>query len=116
MDARMEECINQCLACQRICLETVQHCLTRGGKHADAEHIRLLLDCADICRTSADFMLRGSPLHVRTCAVCAEVCESCAESCESIGDDDTMRRCAEACRACAESCRTMAAEAKGAAA
>jgi hypothetical protein len=117
MDARMEECVNQCLSCYRVCLETVQHCLKRGGKHAEAEHIRLLLDCVDICHTSADFMLRGSPLHVRTCAVCAEACERCAESCESMaGDDDTMRRCAEACRACAESCRTMSAEAKGAAA
>ena len=28
------------------------HCLGLGGAHADHMHIRLLLDCADICQTS----------------------------------------------------------------
>jgi hypothetical protein len=31
----------------------------------------LLLDCAEICQTAANFMLRNSELHSRTCAVCA---------------------------------------------
>src|SRR3546814_6505076 len=53
-------------------------------------------------------MARGSDLHARTCATCAEVCERCAESCEQMGDDEQMRRCAEACRTCAQSCREMA--------
>ena len=29
--------------------------------------VRLLLDCAEICRTSADFMIRGSELHPHIC-------------------------------------------------
>jgi hypothetical protein len=71
-------------------------------------HVRRLLDCADICQASANFMLRGSELHMRTCAVCAEVCERCAESCERLADDPQMRACAEECRRCADSCRRMA--------
>ncbi len=59
----MEECIQNCLDCYRVCLEMVTHCLQMGGRHAEASHIRLLLDCVEICRTSADFMLRGSPRH-----------------------------------------------------
>ncbi len=91
-------------------METVTHCLQMGGKHAEAAHIRLLLDCAEICATSANFMLRGSELHARTCAVCAEICERCAEDCERIGpDDEMMQRCAEMCHRCADSCRRMAA-------
>ncbi len=105
----MQECIQNCLDCHRICVETAAHCLQMGGKHAEASHIRLLLDCADICQTSANFMLRGSDLHVRTCAVCAEVCDLCAQSCEQFGDDEQMRACVEVCRRCAESCRAMAA-------
>lgn len=105
----MQDCINNCLNCHNVCLETVSHCLQKGGRHAQAEHIRLLIDCAEICQTSANFMIRGSDLHTRTCAVCAEVCERCAESCEQFGDDEQMRTCAEACRRCAESCRRMAA-------
>ena len=109
MGPEMQQCIQNCMECHRICLETVAHCLQMGGKHAEATHIRLLLDCVEICQTSANFMIRGSDLHARTCAVCAEVCERCAEDCERIGsDDEQMRRCAEMCRRCAESCRRMA--------
>ena len=99
----MQSCIAECLECHRICLETVTHCLALGGKHASADHIRLLLDCANICATSADFMLRESAHHTSTCRVCAEVCEACAKECERMaGDDDLMRRCAQACTRCAE--------------
>ena len=100
--------------CHSICLQTVSYCLQMGGKHADPMHIGLLLDCGEICQTSANFMLRNSPLHGRTCGVCAEVCEQCAQSCEQVlgfansGDDEQVRVCADACRRCAESCRRMA--------
>jgi hypothetical protein len=84
------------------------HCLHMGGRHVEANHLTLLLDCAEICQTSANFMLRGSDLHSRTCAVCAEVCERCAESCERFTDDAMMQQCAQVCRSCAQSCREMA--------
>jgi hypothetical protein len=67
-----------------------------------------MADCAQICRTSADFMIRGSDLHPLTCGVCAEVCQRCADDCEQMpGADATMKRCAQVCRDCAESCRQM---------
>jgi len=109
ISAEMRRCIENCSDCHNVCVETIAHCLELGGKHAEAAHIRLLMDCAEICLTSANYMLRGSELHVRTCAVCAEVCERCAESCEALGDDPLMKQCAEICRRCAESCRQMAA-------
>jgi hypothetical protein len=108
MSEEMQRCIQECSECHRVCVETVSYCLQMGGRHAEASHIRLLLDCAEICQTSANFMLRGSDLHGRTCAVCAEVCERCAEDCEQFGDDAQMKACAEACRRCARSCREMA--------
>jgi hypothetical protein len=104
----MLQCIRDCTNCHSLCVVTAMHCLHLGGPHAAPEHIRLLLDCADICRTSADFMLRGSDLHTRTCGVCAEVCRLCADDCERFGDDPQMKACAEACRLCAQSCRRMA--------
>ncbi len=106
--SEMQHCIQNCQECHRICLETVTHCLQVGGPHAEASHIRLLLDCAQVCQTSADFMLRVSEFHPRVCDICAEVCERCAQDCERFGDDPMMQRCAEACRRCAESCRRMA--------
>src|SRR4051812_26013067 len=104
----LQHCIQECLSCHTICLATVSYCLQKGGEHAAVQHIRLLLDCSDICQTSASFMLRGSEMHKGTCAVCAEVCERCADDCERLGDDAAMHNCAAACRRCAESCRWMA--------
>jgi hypothetical protein len=107
LDEMTRECIRECQSCHSICLETVTHCLEMGGKHADPAHIRLLLDCANICATSADFMLRNSNLHPITCGACAEICERCAQSCERMGDDPIMQQCAAACRSCEQSCRRM---------
>ena len=103
----MERCIQACLECHAICVSSVPHCLKKGGKHAEPNHVRLLADCAQICITSADFMLRGSPLHAHTCAACAAVCAECAAECDKMGEDPMMQRCAESCRRCAESCKRM---------
>jgi hypothetical protein len=104
----METCIQDCEQCARACLELVTHCLEQGGEHAARDHIRLLLDCANACETSAKFMIRGSELHKIYCQACADVCVRCAEDCARFQDDETMMRCAEICRKCADSCEKMA--------
>ena len=109
MSPQMEDCISNCERCHHVCTETLTHCLQMGGKHAAPDHILLLQDCIQICATSADFMLRSSPLHPRTCGVCSETCQRCAEDCERIDPNDgQMKACADMCRRCAESCRRMA--------
>lgn len=105
----IEQCIQACIDCHHACLETVAYCLTQGGQHAEPGHVELLLDCAQICQTSADFMLRDSEFHGQVCGVCAQVCDRCAMDCEQFGDNAEMQQCAKACRQCAESCRSMAA-------
>ena len=108
--AEMQQAIDECIRCHAICVQTVGHSLELGGKRADPSYIRLLTDCAEMCQTSADFMLRGSDFHPRTCGVCAEVCRACAEDCERMAEGDQMiKDCAEECRRCAESCEHMAA-------
>ena len=108
MTPEMERCIRQCIECASICEQTITHCLMLGGKHASAEHIGLLMDCAQICETSAKFMQHLSHFHHRCCEVCAEVCEACARDCEQMADGDrAMQKCAETCHQCADSCRSM---------
>jgi len=102
----MEQCIEHCMHCHRVRLETaMNHCLDAGGRHVEPHHFRLMINCSDICRVAGDFMLTRSELHAKTCAVCADVCDACAQSCEEIGG---MAACVRACRQCAESCRQMA--------
>jgi hypothetical protein len=115
MATTMKECIDNCIECSRVCLETIQHCLNMGGKHSEPSHLNLLQNCALICQTSAQFMISGSELHKETCRACAEVCSSCADDCESIGaGDPIMQRCIDMCRRCSDSCREMSAPKKAA--
>lgn len=108
MSKDMEQCIQECLNCYSVCTATVQHCLQMGGKHAEQQHINTMMDCAEICRTAADFMLRGSSHHAHVCGECADICRECEASCRALGDDQMMQQCADACRRCAESCQRMA--------
>jgi hypothetical protein len=83
----------------------MNHCLEEGGEHVAPDHFRLMMNCAEMCQTSANFMLSGSALSAQVCRVCAELCDACAQSCEEI---EGMEECARVCRECAESCRRMA--------
>ena len=108
----MEQCIGDCTNCHRICLETAaRHFAGERTPRLDEGLVRLLLDCSEICRTSADFMIRGSNMHPRTCSACSAICTRCADECDQMGDDPYMAACAEICRRCAGSCAEMAAAA-----
>jgi hypothetical protein len=103
----MQECIDKRLGCYVVCLGTaMSHCLEMGGEHVGPRHFRLMMACAEICRTAAHFMLIGTSHHRHTCAECAEICEECARDCERLAG---MEECVKACRQCAESCHRMAA-------
>ena len=104
----MQAAVQQCEKCRDVCVTTMTHCLERGGRHAEASHIKAFLDCIEFCATCAGFMLRGSLAHRRVCEICAEVCDACAVSCEGFPDDKVLNECAKECRRCAESCRKMA--------
>ena len=108
-DKSMQSAIDNCNRCHATCAETVQYSLEKSGKYVEANHVRRLQDCAEICLTCGDFMLRGSELHPDMCGVCAEACERCARSCEQVGGgmDAQLKECAETCRECAQSCLEM---------
>lgn len=106
MNERMQSCIEACSECHRVCLQTAMvHCLEVGDRHLEPDHFRLMLNCAEMCQTSANFMLSNSPLHAETCDVCSKVCAACAQSCEAIPGMDA---CSRVCRNCAERCSEMA--------
>ncbi len=107
MKSEMPDCIEKCLRCYAACLSTVtRHGIEMGGENAEPAHLRLMLACSEMCRTSAHFMLIGTVHHKHTCKECAEICLECAIECDRVGG---MQECADACRACAEVCSRMAA-------
>jgi hypothetical protein len=101
--ASLRECVDACLNCQTVCLETFtrEMRLGRVGGHTAA-----LLDCAEICQISAALLLRGSELQAHVRNLCAEACDHCARACDAVdGGDEALAECAELCRRCAETCR-----------
>ena len=108
-DDEMKKCIQLCQDCHALCTHTIQHCLKLAGRHAASDHIRLLIDCAQICETTAQYLLRESSFHERMCGFCADVCRQCGDDCMQIaGDDQILKQWAEMCRRCADSCERMA--------
>jgi len=107
MSEEVRECIQDCLDCFKTCNQTLIRCLGMGGRHAEMEHLNLIIDCARICNTNADFMLRNSTYYPQSCGLTADICDECADTCDRF-EDDFMKECASVCRRCAESCREMA--------
>lgn len=106
-DLALNECIDQCTQTHAVCLETIQHCLARGGVLADPDYLAHMSTCADMCATSANAMLRGATIHIVICGACVEVCRECADECAEFAADPALQRCIDACLSCAESCEAM---------
>ena len=100
---KAKQCVEECAACHALCIETFTHSLADGEAREDA-HLRLLLDCAEMCQTAAHFLLRESDLHAYTCRLCAAICRQCATKCERFRHDPLMDACAQSCRRCAAAC------------
>src|SRR5258708_6861660 len=77
-------------------------------RHVEPAHFRLMMACAEMCLTSAHFMLINTPHHKPTCEECAEICVACAEDCQRIVA--MCRVCAASCSKMAAGCRTIADE------
>lgn len=100
-----ERCIDSCLGCYRMCVQTAMgQCLEAGGGHIAPDHFRLMLGCAEMCRAAAHAMVVGVENHRVFCGACALMCDDCAASCEQL---DGMAECARTCRACADVCDSL---------
>jgi hypothetical protein len=100
--AVMIRCVDECEHCHRICLRTAMaDGLEQGGEYVEPSHLRLMLACAELCRSTADALLAAFDTCEDLCALCARVCTQCAESCERLGD---LQECVDACRSCSRAC------------
>lgn len=96
--------------CHESTLSGLMHCLDEGGDFVEKNHIRWLLDCAEITHTAGNFLIKDSEFAGNILDLCACVAEDCAESCRKFFDDRQMKNCAEVCQNCADSIRGMITE------
>jgi len=96
-----------CLRAHEACEAAVGQVLRTDDGAVD-ERVGALLDCADVCRTTARQIRHGSPLLRGTAGVAAELCERAAEACAALARVPAMQGYAEACRRSAACCRRLA--------
>jgi hypothetical protein len=105
----MRDCIEATSACYTACAETLNYSSHEVGGIPDLRHLRLLIDCSEVCQTTQDGMLRASELGIMLAAVCVEACEKVAESCRQLDpSDEQLAMCAEVCDHTADCCRRLA--------
>ena len=105
---KFQDCIDACNRCADACDNCAASCLREEDVKAMARCIALDMDCAQVCRTAAALMARGSDHAAALCRVCETVCRACAAECGQ-HQMDHCQQCAQACRECADACAKMAA-------
>lgn len=72
----MHRCVHPCA---NVGQKTLAYCLQHGGRHTDAVQYEAVIDCAEFCRTTLDFLVRGSEM-----ARCAEAYRRTADACREM--------------------------------
>jgi hypothetical protein len=98
MSKEVQQCIEAWKESQRCCVA-----LERSGG-VDSKTIQTAKDCAEICQTCSNFVMRGSYYATAIRKLCAEVCKACAGACDKASQGSIAKECAAACRQCAEAC------------
>jgi hypothetical protein len=107
-------CIEACSECEQTCTVCADACLGEDNVGEMVPCVRLCLDCAEVCHTTAALMTRPShrdaPALRAQLQACMEMCRACADECERHGKHhEHCAVCAEACRECADACEAMVA-------
>lgn len=97
-----QKCIDACLECSPLCNHCAISCLEEKEVQNLVKCVRLDLQCAVICRASAELLTLNSAHLTKICGLCAIICDACAEECEKHAAMKHCKDCAEACRACAK--------------
>jgi hypothetical protein len=79
-----------------------------GGEYDHSGNIRLLIDCAQVCETTAELQREHGTLPERNYDLCAEMCERAARVCAMFPHDRMMLLGQDACRRGAAYCRQKA--------
>lgn len=104
----LREFIDNCAACERLCLEAIVHCRDRGGDFADGARLSALSSCAEVCRDAVSATQASTEVQPGVVRACVSNCERAAKFCADFPEDKLLRACANACRNAARSCTEMA--------
>lgn len=98
------EFIDNCAACERLCLDAIVHCRDRGGEFANDARLSALSTCAEVCRDAISAIQGSTDAQPGVLLACVSTCERTARFCADFPEDSLLRACANACRNAARSC------------
>lgn len=98
--------------CAQACTSCADACLGESNIQELIRCIRLNLDCADLCMTTAGILSRPSmsapEIWASQLQACLIACQVCAKECERhSAKHEHCRICAEACRECETACNDL---------
>lgn len=108
----LAEVIDSCLECTQACTACADTCMAEGNLEMLARCIRLDLDCADVCDTTAKILSRQVAFEAEMARPVVEACvkavKLCGDECEQHAEHhEHCRVCMEACRRCEEACNRL---------
>ncbi|HXW34610.1 MAG TPA: four-helix bundle copper-binding protein [Acidimicrobiales bacterium] len=107
----LSEAIDAIDDCVQACIADVDYDLAEPNVNEMVECIRLCLNCADICGTTARVLSRQSgsdaDLTKSLLMTCESISNLCGGECERHAHHEHCRICAEACRRCEKACREL---------
>ncbi|OPJ58179.1 hypothetical protein CLORY_37430 [Clostridium oryzae] len=103
---KYQACIDACEKCAQTCYECFEACINEPDLNTRRNCVKMLIECARICETSAALMSMNGMLAIEQCKMCADICDSCEKECR-LYQDEHCQKCADVCRICASECRRM---------
>jgi hypothetical protein len=100
-DERFSSCIDACNAAANVCEWTASLCLQEISTRPSGRCVSFTLDCAEVCRLTANLLLRYSHLTTAMCFACIEACEACVDECGRF-EGVHYERCVARCKGCIE--------------
>ena len=105
----LDETITAITECAATCTACADACLGESEVGPLVRCIRLNLDCADVCETTARLLLRltqpDPDVLMAQLQACAATCRSCGDECQRhAAHHEHCAVCAESCRHSADAC------------
>ncbi len=109
----LTRCLEECYNCAQHCTACADACIGEETDGALKQCIRLTMDCADLCLTTATLANRRSgsneAILKEMLKLCESACRLCAEECEKHAErHQHCLICSQCRRTCEEACREAA--------
>ena len=103
MNEKQKKALQVLYECAIACDHCFSSCLQEEDVKMMTNCIRLNVECAQICRTTAALIAQEVSYIQEMAEVCSDVCAACARECEE-HEHEHCKVCAEVCRRCEEVC------------